>query len=171
MKDPGNKSGTSILVPISISFLLTIYIYFLFKKLFMFKNATEGSTIYRIALYAVLPLLAFLFTLGSKFATQQFDCGNTDAKSALLGALPVLGTIYIGLFVSNFSACRIPVVSVFASGDIVQKETTPACCTKKRAIGEVEVTSPSIKAIAYGFYLAFSIFFGVVLGNGYSTIC
>jgi len=168
MSGPGSNS---FFVPISIAALITIYLVFLFGKILIFQNVVESSSTYKLLLYGLLPVFSYILTFSSKLITQSIDCGSIDLGKAAMGALPVLGTIYIGLLVSFFSIFRIPVVSIFASGDIVKSSKAVSCCLQKRTIGDVEKEKPYIKALAYGFYLTFAIFFGVVLGNGYSTLC
>ena len=166
MSDPG-ISNTSIVPPILIAFIITLYLILLFNRVLFFKNVAEKSVLYNILLYVLLPIIAYLCTFGLK----AIKC---DVAKAALGSLPVIGTVYIALLISYFPTCRIPIVSALVSGDVVanapniRTSTDPTCCSKKISVTYVESKNMLIKAVAYGFYLSFAVFFGIVIGDGYS---
>ena len=87
------------------------------------------------------------------------------------------------LCISSFATCRIPVASVFTPlivGDSMnitrntnslKNSKSKECCNSKISIYGVESTFPMIQGVSYGFYSMFAILFGIVIGNGYATIC
>lgn len=167
MSDPG-ISNTSIIPPILISFIVLLYLILLFKKMIFFRNVNDTSITYYILLYVFLPIIVYLCTFG-------FKAIKCDVANAALGAIPVIGTVYIALLISYFPTCRIPIVSALVSGDVVANapnirmpNTDSTCCNKKISVTYVESKNMLIKAVAYGFYLSFAIFFGIVIGDGYS---
>ena len=167
MSDPG-ISNTSIVPPILIAFIVTLYLILLFKRVLFFKNVVEKTALYNILLYVLLPIIVYLCTFGLK----AIKC---DVANAALGSLPVIGTVYIALLISYFPTCRIPIVSALVSGDVVANapnirmpNTDSTCCNKKISVTYVESKNMLIKAVAYGFYLSFAVFFGIVIGDGYS---
>jgi hypothetical protein len=173
-----NVSSFAVSLPIGILFLVILI------ALFQFKQVIPS---FNLVLWLGIPILGFLIVFGVNLTTQYSNCRKMDAGKAALGALPAVGTMLIGLLVSSFAICRTPVASVFTplvigeSVDITR--TKPAsnanslkmsnskeCCSKISLYG-VESKFPIIQGISYGFYIMFSTFFGIVIGNGYATIC
>ena len=103
---------------------------------------------------------------------------TTNIGKALLGTIPSIVAVIIGLGISSISYCRIPVVSVFAplimgnTSDITTKNSTSKeCCIPKLNLKTIEQKYPLLEGISVGFYMMFSILFGMVIGTGISRIC
>ena len=94
----------------------------------------------------------------------------------------------IGLGISSISYCRIPVVSLFAplfmkktvdittdktsnSVNSIRNSTSKECCSPKLSLQAIEQRYPILEGMSVGFYMMFSILFGMVIGTGVSRIC
>jgi hypothetical protein len=143
---------------------------------------------FHLVLWIGFPIITFALTVIINIVTQYSECKQTNIGRAMLGALPSFGTIFIALGVSSISYCRIPIASVFAPMIIGQsvnitknKSTTNVnslknniskeCCIPKLSLELIEQKYPLIVGISYGFYVMFSMLFGMVIGSGLSSIC
>jgi hypothetical protein len=151
--------------------------------LYQYKEILPAFALF---LWLGVPIVAFLVVFCVNLATQYTGCGTTNSGRAALGAIPSVGTVLLGLVISSFTVCRIPVASVFAPlvvGDDIdvinsksntntlKNSNSKGCCTQKLSIHSVESKYPIIQGISYGFYSFFSILFGITVGNGFATIC
>jgi hypothetical protein len=185
MSDP-DKGGGFTVSSFAVSLPVGILFLVIALGLFSFKETLAG---FKLILWIGIPVMAFFIVFGVNLMTQYNNCRTNDAGKAALGALPSVGTTLLALLISSFSICRIPVASVFTpllindnSLDVVlsksmtnsnslKNSNSKGCGCPKMTIGNIESKFPIIEGIAYGFYLMFAGFFGVVIGNGYATIC
>jgi hypothetical protein len=168
-----------IAFPISILFLIiTITLFYLRALIPLF------GLVFRISIL----LAAIVITGGVNIIIQYLTCNTTDIGKALLGTIPTFVAIIIGMGISFISYCRIPIVSVFAplimkkSVDIttdktsnsinsIRNSTLKECCTPRLNLRTIEQRYPILEGISVGFYMMFSILFGMVIGTGVSRIC
>lgn len=184
MSNPDKGEGISIssftvAIPVGILFLAVAI------ALFQFKDILPTFNLF---LWIGIPIFTFLVVFGVNLITQYTECRKTDAGKAVLGALPSVGTILIGLLISSFTICRIPVASVFTplllgnNVDVTRDKTntninslknsnSKECCIPKLSLNTIETRYPIIEGISYGFYLMFAAFFGITIGNGFALIC
>jgi len=175
MKTP-STNALYIAFPISILFLLgTITLFYLKESIPSFGLVFKLS----------IPLAAAVITGAANIITQYTTCNTTNIGKALLGTIPSILAVIIGLGISSISYCRIPVVSVFAplimgkttdittdkTGGIIKNSTSKECCTPKLNLKTIEQKYPLLEGISVGFYMMFSILFGMVIGTGISRIC
>jgi len=155
-----------------IPFLLLLYIPTIILFVYYIKkNKTTPFTydnkfLNGIRVFAVI--WGFLDVFVYNLSTQLTNCNSIDAKSAAIGATPVILTMIIGLLVANVKKFRIPIVSLFNSDS--------ECCEKdingnikSKTIDDIENAKPFAKMVAYLFYLGFALLFGIVLGNGFAS--
>ena len=169
-----------IAFPISILFvLITITFYYL-------KHSIPS---FGLVFKLFIPIAAAVITAIANTVIQYTTCNTTDIGKAILGSLPTIIATIVGLGISSISYCRIPIVSVFAplimgkTTDIttdktnsrnirnIRNSTTKECCTPKLSLRAIEEKYPVIEGISRGFYIMFSILFGMVIGTGVSRIC
>jgi hypothetical protein len=175
-----------IAFPISILFvLITITFYYL-------KHSIPS---FGLVFKLFIPIAAAVITAIANIVIQYTTCNTTDIGKAILGSLPTIIATIVGLGISSISYCRIPIVSVFAplimgkTTDIttdktnsrdtrntrnignIRNSTTKECCTPKLSLRAIEDKYPVIEGISRGFYIMFSILFGMVIGTGVSRIC
>lgn len=178
--DKNNSQGVSsflISLPIGILFFLIMIVLYQYKDIL---------PVFMLFIWLGVPIMALLVVFFVNLATQYTSCGTTDPGKAVLGSLPSVGTVLLGLAISSFALCRIPIASVFAPliiGDDIdvisnksntntlKNSNSKGCCTQKLSIHSVESKHPIIQGISYGFYSFFSILFGITVGNGFATIC
>lgn len=167
----------SVAFPVSVLFvLITIF-------LFQLK---DSISYFNLILWVGFPIVTFLIAAVVNIITQYVTCRTTNVGKAFLGALPSFGSILVGLGIASISYCRIPIASVFApliigqSIDITKDKSTvninslknsKECCIPKLTLEAIETKYPIITGLSYGFYIMFSILFGIVIGTGLSTIC
>lgn len=180
--DKNSDQGVSSFI---ISLPVGILFFLISIALFQFKETLPA---FKLFIWIGLPAIAFLVVFIVNISTQYTNCGSIESGKAALGALPSIGTTLIGLFISSFAICRIPVASVFtpliignnvditnnrlnSNSNTLKNSISKECCTKKISIQSVESKYSIIEGISYGFYLMFAIFFGVTIGNGFATIC
>lgn len=171
MPDP-DSGGTSFLesflASFIITFILTIGIYG-----YSTYNQDRSIKFYGIIVLFVL-IVSYVLVFFSNLAIQFNNCGKNDYGNAALGALPVLGTSAIALFISYFNSCRIPIASVLAEFQwfkIESKKNSKSCCKPDIDITELERKHPMVKILSCSFYLLFAMLFGLSIGNGKSAIC
>jgi len=183
MSNPDIKISTvdslTSAIPISILFLILILV------LFQFRDSIPS---FKLILWIAFPIFCFFTVAIVNVILQYVSCKTTNVGKAILGALPTLGTILLGLGISSISYCRIPIASVFAplligqTIDITKNKSTmnintlknsnsKECCIPKFTLSSVESNFPIINGISYGFYIIFSTLYGMVIGTGISTIC
>ena len=153
-----------IATPIAILFVLVTI------TLFYLKDSIPN---FNLVFWLSIPLAAAVITGGTNTIIQYITCNTVNIGKALLGTVPVVVAIIIGLGLSSISYCRIPIVSVFAP--LFMKKTTTTnskeCCTPKFNLKMIEDRYPLLMGFSYGFYIMFSILFGMVIGTGISRIC
>ena len=176
-----NTDSLMTAFPIGIFFLLLTIV------LFQFRDSLSS---FNLILWVALPLVALIVVTVVNITSQYIACRKVDVGKAVLGALPSLGTILVGLGVSSISYCRIPITSVFApliigdSVDVTQNVSNTTInslknskskesygVTPKLSQEAIDNQYPIVNGIGYGFYIMFSMFFGIVIGNGMSAIC
>lgn len=181
MSNPDTKTPSLdslyIAIPFAILFLSIIVIYF-------YRRNSAG-----IFFWLIISLSATVITLPTNLISQFTTCGNININNALLGTLPTFGIVLIGLGLSSISYCRIPIVSLFAplfmrktvdvvtstdssmSVNNIKKQDTKECCIPKLSLMKIEYEHPALKGLSYGFYVFFSMLFGIVIGSGISREC
>jgi hypothetical protein len=183
MSNPDIKVPTvdslTVAFPIAILFFLITLVVF---------QARESLQPFKYILWIGFPIVTIIIVSAVNAVSQYITCRTTNIGKALLGGLPSVGTVLLGLGISSISYCRIPVASVFAPLMIGQtvdvtkdktntninslKNSSPKeCCIPKLSLESIESKYPLIEGISYGFYLMFSVLFGMVIGTGLSTIC
>jgi hypothetical protein len=183
MVNPDTQSS----VTDSLVTALPVSIFFLLITLFLFQ-IKDSVPSFNLVLWIGFPIAALLITSVVNIITQYISCKKVDVGKAILGALPSLGTIFVGLGIASISYCRIPVASVFApmiigqAVDITKNKSTTninslknsnskECCIPKLTLENVESKYPIVSGFAYGFYVLFASLFGMIIGNGFSQIC
>lgn len=178
IKVPTTNSLT-VALPIAILFFIITLTFFQFKDFIQY---------FKYILWIAFPIITVIIVAVSNVISQYITCKSVNVGKALLGSLPSIGTVLLGLGISSISYCRIPIASVFAplmigqSVDVTKNKTnaninslknstSKECCVPKLSLEYVESKYPLIEGISYGFYIIFSILFGVVIGTGMSTIC
>lgn len=183
MSNPDTQSS----VTDSLVTALPVSIFFLLFTLFLFQ-IKDSIPSFNLVLWIGFPIVAFFVTAVANIITQYINCKRTDVGQAMLGSLPSLGTILLGLGIASISYCRIPVASVFAPMIIGQQvditknksnttinslkgSNSKECCTPKLTLESVESKFPIISGFSYGFYVLFASLFGMIIGSGFSAIC
>jgi len=183
MSDPDtNSSNTDILTisfPVALFFLLVIVLLFQLK---------DSIPMFNLILWGVIPITVLFVVSGVNMIMQYTSCRKINAGKAILGSLASGATVLIGLGISSIAYCRIPIASVVVPlvikkvVDITKNKSNTTinslkntnskeCCVPKITLEAIESTYPFITGISYGFYTMFSILFGMIVGNGISTIC
>ena len=167
IKNTGMKASSVdslyIATPIAILFaLVTITLFYL-------KDSIPS---FNLVFWLSIPLAATVITGAANTIIQYITCNTVDIGKALLGTVPVVVAVIVGLGISSISYCRIPIVSVFAPLFIKNTPTnSKECCTPKLNLKMIEFKYPLLIGFSYGFYVLFSILFGMVIGTGISRIC
>jgi hypothetical protein len=166
-------NALSVAVPAGfIIFILTLFIF----------NIKESISYFSAVLWVGLPVVAYLIAAGMNVASQYMYCSNTDSGKAFLGAVPSLIAAWIGIGISSITFCRIPVASVFSpffikdssnnqANGITNSVKNAACCKPPPSLESLEGSNPLLTGLSYGFYLFFSMLFGIVLGSGTAVVC
>ncbi len=183
MSNPDTKTssidGLFLGFPVSILFVLITILLFQLK---------DSIPLFKLILWIGLPVITFIITSIVNIVSQYINCNKTDIGKAMLGSLPSIGTILIGLGIASISYCRIPITSVFApiilgkTIDVTKSKSTmniaslkninsKECCIPKLTLENIENNYPIISGISYGFYIMFSILFGMTIGSGIAAIC
>jgi len=175
------NGGSSIMIfafPTAILMVMIVILLFYLKDYF--------NDIFVYVLWIGIPFISFIITIIINFASQYSFCNNIDANKALLGSLPSVITIYIGIIIGSLSIFRVPIASVIVpfftnnkmditigSKNIGLKnnQANTQCCSPQYTLEQIETTFPLIKAMSFGFYILFSTLFGIVIGNSIATIC
>lgn len=155
---------------ISYAVPTAICVFFASFMLFQMENVWPY---FRVVLYLGLPALVYLLTSIVTLLIQYSGCGSVRVGDVFLYSTPSAVFTWIALFVSSFSICRLPMVSVIAplfapppEGDEKEK-----CCAPSPSLETIELQSPMVKGFAYGFYLFFSTVFGVLVSSGFASGC
>jgi hypothetical protein len=175
MANPDSSDG-SFGYGVSCAVIVVIIVVFLFR----FSSQT---TYFTVILYLGIPLIVYIITTVVNIIGQQSMCKSIDVGKASLYGLPSVGLTWLGLLISSISWCRIPVVSVFASL-FVDKSNMPVrnssknsnanskmCCGQQLTLEIAEEAAPTVKGMAYSFYLFFTTLFGIIIGMGFSAVC
>jgi hypothetical protein len=175
MSNPDSSDG-SLGYATATSVIIVILVVILFR----FMSQTNY---FNVILYLGIPIIVYIFTSLVNIISQYSSCKTIDAGKAFLYGLPSIGLTLLGLLISYISWCRIPVVSVFAplfvnKNDIIARNVvknnssnSKMCCGSQLTLETAETASPSVKGIAYSFYLFFTTLFGIIIGNGFSAVC
>lgn len=162
-------------IPFGIFFAFLIIVLFTVKLLPLFYI---DSYLFKIVLYIGMPIVAFIMASIVNIVSQLSNCKKIDAGKAFLGGIPSFITVLIALGISTIKIFRIPVASVFTPiiGDMtptnsLKNSKSKECCNPQFSLTTIESHTPLIKGISYGFYSMFAIFYGIVIGNSYATIC
>jgi hypothetical protein len=183
MSNPDIKvpSVDSLTTAFPVSILFVIFTIALFQY-------RDSISYFKVLLWFGFPIFTFLIASVVNIITQYISCRTVNAGKAFLGGLPSLVSMVIGLGIASISYCRIPVASVFApliigqTIDVTKDKTntninslknsnSKECCIPKLSLEVIEAKYPIIAGLSYGFYIMFSILFGIVIGTGLSTIC
>jgi hypothetical protein len=166
MSNPGtgNVSVNAMAVAFPAGCIIFIITMFLFY-------AKESIPSFNIMLWVGLPVISFLIASGMNMASQYMYCKHTDSGKAFMGAIPAIVAIFIGLAISSISFCRIPVVSVIAPFYNSDSKNSSNCCKPPPSLESIEAKAPMVSGLAYGFYLFFSMLFGIVIGSETAVVC
>jgi hypothetical protein len=171
----------------SLAIAFPVSILFVIISIFIFQYR-DSISYFNIILWLGFPIFTFIITSVVNIITQYVSCKTINAGKAFLGGLPSLISMLIGLGISSISYCRIPIASVFApliigqTIDVTKNKSnininslknsnSKECCIPKLSLESIESKYPIILGLSYGFYILFSIMFGMVIGTGISTIC
>jgi hypothetical protein len=183
MVNPDAK-GTSVdsfivSLPIAIFFLLIMITIFQFK---------DSISYFKMVLWLGLPIMVFGVATIVNLTNQYVSCQTTNTGKAILGAIPSVIAMLIGLYISSISYCRIPVATVFSplfinqSVDVVasklnsnvnslKNSNLKEYNTQRATLENIENKYPIVAGISHGFYVMFAILYGMTIGNGIATIC
>jgi len=168
MSNPGTGSvsinAMSVAVPAGcILFIITLFLFY----------SKDSIPAFNVILWAGLPIIGFLIASGMNMASQYMYCKHTDSGKAFMGAIPALIAIFIGLAISSISFCRIPVVAIIAPFYTPEpnSKNSSSCCKPPPSLESIEAKAPMVSGLAYGFYLFFSMLFGIVIGSGTAVVC
>jgi hypothetical protein len=168
MSNPGTGSvsinALSVAVPAGcVLFIITLFLFY----------AKDSIPFFNIMLWTGLPIIAFLVASGMNMASQYMYCKHTDSGKAFMGAIPAIVAVLIGLAISSISFCRIPVVSIIAPfyKSESDNKNSSACCKPPPSLESIEAKAPMVSGLAYGFYLFFSMLFGIVIGSETAVVC
>jgi hypothetical protein len=183
MSNPDIKvpSVDSLATAFPVSILFVIFTIALFQY-------RDSISYFKVLLWFGFPIFTFIIASVVNIITQYISCRTVNAGKAFLGGLPSLVSMVIGLGIASISYCRIPVASVFApliigqTIDVTKDKTntninslknsnSKECCIPKLSLEVIEAKYPTIAGLSYGFYVMFSVMFGIVIGTGLSTIC
>ena len=162
-----NPGGSVSINALSIAIPAGIVLFIITATLFHFKEVIPFFT---MILWIGIPIIAFLLTTGMNLASQYMYCKSTDSGKAFLGALPSLFAVFIALSVSSFAICRIPVASIvlpFFAPEPMKNSNS----FKQPTLESIESSIPMVSGLSYGFYLFFSMVFGIVIGSGTAVVC
>jgi len=153
-------NALSVAVPAAASiFVLT---------LILFYNK-DSLPFFTAILWIGVPLIAFLVAAGMNLASQYMYCKTTQSGKAFLGAIPSILAVLVGLAISSVSYCRIPVASLAVPFYV--SESKSKGCEPLPSLESIEAKAPMVSGLSYGFYLFFSMLFGIVLGSGTAVVC
>ena len=195
MTNPDNDIKSSTMPSPLFNLLTIVFNIVLFMGLYFLGNYYKGFN--TLFIWIVFPILSYALSFGMNVWNQSSNCHNTNIKLAALGALPMIATIYISLFISAVSFCRIPIISVLTpllyDGEKIDvilnksnnlnnnsnknnniKSRIKECCPSKMTLEQIENDPNSgaiIKGLAMSFYIIFGVMFGNVFSFSLSAIC
>jgi len=155
-------NALSIAIPAAVFLFVSVLILFEFQK---------SIPSFTAVLWIGIPIIAFLLTAGMNLVSQYMYCHRVNSGKALLGSIPSVFAVLIGLAVSSFSICRIPVVSIVEPLLKKTPDAKPGCCPPPSSLETIESDFPIVSGLSYGFYLFFSMLFGIVFGSGIAVVC
>jgi hypothetical protein len=190
MANPDTSRSSSLdslttAIPVAILMLLITIALFNFR---------DKNLYFYYMLWFGIPISGYFISTSVNAMSQYMSCNKTDIGKAFLGGIPAAITILLGIGIASVSYCRIPVISVFAplftgkTVDIIKNRgivntnskalksifsnsNSKECCTPKLILETIEKEYPILQGISYGFYIMFSVLFGLTIGNGISNIC
>jgi hypothetical protein len=155
-------NALSVAVPSGIIlFIITLFLF----------TSKDSIPYFTVILWLGIPIMGFLIASGMMMASQYMYCKHVDSGKAFMGAIPSLVAILIGLGVSSISFCRIPVASIIAPLYDTESKNAVSCCKPPPSLESIEAKAPMVSGLAYGFYLFFSMLFGIVIGSGTAIVC
>jgi chromate transport protein ChrA len=167
-----NPGGSVSINSLSIAVPAGIIMFIITAMLFHFKDIIPSFT---MVLWISIPIIAFLITSGLNLVSQYMYCRKVDSGKAFLGAIPAFLATLIALGVASFSICRIPVASIvvpfFTPETPANSSKNAKCCNVLPTLESIEASAPMVSGLAYGFYLFFSMLFGIVIGSGTAVVC
>lgn len=146
-----------------IIFIITLFLFY----------GRDSIPSFNAVLWVGLPVIAFLIASGMNMTSQYMFCKNTDSGKAFMGAIPALVAVFIGLGIASIPFCRIPVASIivpFYQSESNAKNSSN-CCKPPPSLESMEAKAPMVSGLAYGFYLFFSMLFGIVIGSETAIVC
>jgi hypothetical protein len=161
-KESVSINALSIAIPAGIILFVSVLLLFEFQRSIPYFTAV---------LWIGIPILAFLITAVMNLVSQYMYCHHVNSGKALLGSIPSVFAVLIGLVVSSFSICRIPVVSIVEPLLTKKTPAKPGCCPPPSSLETIEADFPIVSGLSYGFYLFFSMLFGIVFGSGIAVVC
>lgn len=175
MSNPGSTGGVSVNT-LAVAFPAGCILFIITLFLFYAKDSIPS---FNTVLWVGLPIIAFLIATGMNMTSQYMFCKNTDSGKAFMGAIPALVAVLIGLGISSISFCRIPVASVIApfyqlesnANQSSNSKNSSSCCKPPPSLESIEARAPMVSGLAYGFYLFFSMLFGIVIGSETAIVC
>lgn len=159
----------AIAFPVAI--LLTIFTI----ALFQFKEAIGANFVW--ILWGSILGVSYLLAVGVHLLSQYMSCHTIQSSKAFLGGLASALTSAIALGVSSLAWCRLPVASVIApfmaptAPASAANASAAACCTPALHLEPLERKIPLLSGVSYGFYVFFGSLYGILIGNGLSSIC
>jgi hypothetical protein len=63
------------------------------------------------------------------------------------------------------------VMAPFFTPDTPTTGNNSTCCAPSPTLESIEATVPMVSGLSYGFYLFFSMLFGIVIGSGTAVVC
>jgi hypothetical protein len=165
---------------------------FLFMITLLFFQSFSKHSFFTLLLWIGIPMIAYIMSVLVLMGAQTSVCDKIDASKALLGSIPTVIAVLIGLGVSYISFCRIPIASVFApmfvdhTIDVVRSGSSQsinslrnsknssknsACCSPIVTLEAIEDKFPMVTGLSYGFYVFFASMFGLIVGAGTATTC
>lgn len=177
---------------LAIAFPAGVFLFMI--TLLLFQSFSKHS-FFTILLWAGIPIIAYIMSVLVLMGAQTSVCDKIDGGKAMLGSIPTVIAVLIGLGVSYISFCRIPIASVFApmfvdqSVDVVRsvKNNTGlqnlnsvrnsknagknTCCSPIVTLEAIEDKFPMVTGLSYGFYVFFASMFGLIVGASTATVC
>ena len=139
-------SNPDIKVPttdsLTVAFPVAILFFLITLTIFQFRESLQP---FKYILWISFPIITVIIVAATNAITQYVTCKAVNMGKALLGALPSVGTVLLGLGISSISYCRIPVASVFAplmigqTIDVTKDKNTVNINSLKNIIDSIQV--------------------------------
>lgn len=147
--------------PFVLAAVIVVAILILFSTFATPNRIFEGA--FLKIFWLVIPLVAYLLSVGISFAGQYFLCKNTNVARAFTTSLSALGILYAFLFVPyQFPVARMPVGSIFVS-----KFTR----VPNPDFYQVEAANPTLMGISFAYYAFWGVLFGQIVSSSLSAAC